>query len=79
MAAPATIIDVEKIPELRRVAETVRGTGEPIVLTAGADELAIVVPVKQDDAGTATPSRQVNVESAMAAAGRWRGIIDDVD
>jgi hypothetical protein len=47
MPAEPRHVDVTDAPELRRVAEEVAATQQPITLRRNADELAVVVPVRR--------------------------------
>ena len=75
MARNPTSIDVTDVPELRRVAEAVRDSQEPVVLRAGAREVAVVVPVAPHGPG-ATGKTQANREALLSAFGGWKGIVD---
>jgi hypothetical protein len=66
------VIDATDIPELRRIAEEVRDTGESVVIRSGDEELAVVTPIGRR--GMQPTSEQI--EAAMAAFGGWEGLAD---
>jgi hypothetical protein len=78
MVKAARSIDVSETPELARVAEEVRRSGEPCVLRRGNVELAMVVP-----AGVPTRKRRrrknfskEDLDASLATAGAWAGLVD---
>lgn len=63
-------------PEVRRVAEQVRGTGHPVVLRNGDEDLAILVPIaRAEDAQKSSTTAEDDI-AARSAFGGWRGIVD---
>jgi hypothetical protein len=79
MVKPARSIDVSETPELARIAEDVRGSGEPCLLRRGDEELAMLVPV-----GRRLPTRRLkkkkltaeDIEAFLSSAGGWAGLVD---
>jgi len=69
------IIDVTASPELRRVAEEVRATQEPIVLRLEGEEIAVLSPLAPARHRRRVPT-QADIEAAMSAAGSWKGLVD---
>ena len=75
MAQP-TVIDVAALPELRRMAEEVRDTREPIVLQVDSEELAILIPLPMSRGSAKRVLSQAEIDAVMSAAGSWKGLID---
>ena len=75
MAQP-TVIDVAALPELRRMAEEVRDTREPIVLQVDSEELAILIPLPMSRGRAKRVLSQAEIDAVMSAAGSWKGLID---
>ncbi len=78
MAEHAKSIDISDMPELLRLAEEVRASNQPRMLTCGHEQLAVVMPV-----GTRTGKRhrgktptEEDLEAFRSAAGGWRGVVD---
>ena len=69
-------IDATDIPELRRVAEQVRATHQPVVLRSGGEDVALVVPVETVDRPAVRPPTQEQIDAVMSAAGSWAGLVD---
>lgn len=75
MVRTTKAIDVTNLPELRRIAEEVRQSGEPYLLRTGSDAVAAVVPL--DDTGDAPRTRtQADREAFLSAFGGWKGNVD---
>lgn len=70
------VIDATDIPELRRIAEEVRNTGESMVIRSGGEELAVVTPIASAKRGRGKQPTSEQIEGAMAAFGGWAGLID---
>ena len=69
-------IDVAANPELRRVAEEVRNTREPVVLRLEDEDIAIVLPVATPTQRPRRVLTQAEIEAVMSAAGSWKGLVD---
>jgi len=78
MAEHAKPIDISEMPDLLRLAEEVRSTNEPRLLTRNSEELAVVVPV----AAHAKKRRgrvktKADYEAFRGAAGGWADVDTD--
>lgn len=71
-----TSIDVTDIPELRRIAEEVRDTREPVVLLTEVGEIAVLVPIQQQERRPHRRPSQAEIDAVMSAAGSWEGLVD---
>ncbi len=78
MARP-TVIDVAGLPELRRIAEEVHESQEPIVLRSDGEELAVLMPIDASGRRGKRRLSQSDDDAVMSAAGSWQDLIDDVD
>jgi hypothetical protein len=80
-------IDISKVPELLRLAEEVRTTGEPRVLRRDREDIAVLMPIVQASprrAGAAKAEASRPAPAAhevarsragiLAAAGSWKDI-----
>jgi len=78
MAEHAKSLDISDIPELLRLAEEVRATNEPRMLTRDNEDLAVVMPVGTRPAKRhrKTPSEE-DLEAFRSAAGGWKDIDTD--
>jgi len=79
MAEHAKSLDISDIPELLRLAEEVRASNEPRMLTRDHEQLAIVMPVgvrsgKRRRGKTPT---EADYEAFRSAAGGWKDIDTD--
>jgi len=75
VAEPA-VLDITRSPEVRRIAELVRTSGEPLLLRAGDTDIAILTPVM---VGSQRGRRKRTVEeqaTALSAFGGWVGNVD---
>ena len=72
-------IDVSTSPDLRRVAEEVRDSGEPIVLRMEDEELAVLIPVDTTARRARRRLTQADYDAVMSTAGSWQGLVDDID
>jgi len=75
MADHAKSIDVSDVPELLRLAEEVRASNEPRMLTRDHEPLAMVMPVGARTGKHRrgkTPTAE-DLEAFRSAAGGWRG------
>lgn len=83
-AEHATQIDISDMPDLLRVVEEVRASDTPAVLTRNDEELAVVSPVRRQDAKRSGKSPTAEeLELFRSAAGSWADIdtdklIDDI-
>lgn len=69
-------LDIERMPELRRVAEEVRDSRRPVVLRAEDEEIAVLVPLPRAKGRGLRRPTQAEIEASMSAAGAWQGQID---
>ena len=77
MAEQPPSIDVSDVPDVLRLAEEVRRSGEPRVLRGDGEDLAMVVPLPP---ATAVPFKKptaADFESFRRAAGSWADIDTD--
>jgi len=74
MAGESKYIDISHMPELLRLAEEVRTSGEPRVLTRDRQDLAVLIPVKSRR--IRRPKTPADYEAFRSAAGGWKGLID---
>ena len=75
MGQPGSI-DVTNIPELRRLAEKVQDTHEPLVLLTEAGEIAVLVPIHQQERRPHRRPSQAEIDAVVSAAGSWEGLVD---
>ncbi len=75
MVAEPAVLDITRSPEVRRIAELVRSSGEPLVLRAGDVDVAVVTPVVVNRRGRRirTAAEQA---TALSAFGGWKGNVD---
>ncbi len=67
------VIDVTDEPELLRLAEDVRSTGESRVLRRNGEDLAVVIPVAPSmDEGAGRVKTAEDLAAFRAAAGSWK-------
>lgn len=76
MASEAEPIDVTKMPELLRLAEEIQRSGRPYVLRRGAEDLAMVTPVRSGRRARVRPKSQADLEVFRSSAGSWAGNVD---
>ena len=72
-ALPA--INVDDRPELKDLVRCLIERAEPIVLRSGNQDVAVLTPLPTAIRGLPRPSPE-QVEVAMSAVGRWRGLVD---
>jgi hypothetical protein len=58
-------------PEIRRIAEQVRDSGEPFVLDVDGEAVAVIVPPDAVAGVTLTPKSARHKAEIMALAGAW--------
>jgi hypothetical protein len=76
MSRTTEAIDVTDTPEIRRIAEEVRASREPVVLRTGEEDLALVIPVESAGDGYRRPITEEDDTASRSAFGGWRGIVD---
>jgi hypothetical protein len=76
VVAQRTTIDITNNPELRRLGNEVRESGEPIVLQADGEDVAIVQPLDRSQPHLDFKPTEEQIRITMSAAGGWKGIID---
>jgi len=69
-----TQIDVSGSPELLRLAEEVRATNTPRVLSRDHEPLAVVVPIRKR-VSPKQPSPE-DIAATLSSAGAWKGLVD---
>jgi hypothetical protein len=67
-------IDITNVPELLRLAEEVRTTGEPRLLRLNGEDLAIVRPTRKR--ARRSPSK-ADYEAFLSSAGSWKDVDTD--
>ena len=77
MSQTVDALDVTDLPELRRLAELVRDTGQARILRALDQDVAIVVPIDGSKRQPRSRPTTAQIEAVMAAAGGWKGIVDN--
>lgn len=70
-------IDIADLPELEKLAEEVRDTGEPRVLRAGDEDIAILMPITRRKELRKPRKTKNDIESLLSAAGGWEDV--DID
>lgn len=78
MARALEALDIDDAPDLVRIVEEVRETGEPRVLRRNGAEVAILAPIEGPDG---TMPRRVrtpeDLDAFMRSAGSWKDV--DID
>jgi hypothetical protein len=69
-----TQIDVSGSPELLRLAEEVRATNTPRVLSRDHEPLAVVVPIRERLAPKQLSPE--DIAATLSSAGAWKGLVD---
>jgi len=80
MAEHAKPIDISDMPDLLRVAEEVRASNEPRVLTRDTEQIALLLPIGPRSTKRRRRSRVLSEEDLAAfrsAAGSWKDIDTD--
>jgi hypothetical protein len=70
-------IDVRDLPELEKLAEEVRRTGERRVLRRGDEDLAMIVPVPRPRRSRRREKTEAEIEAFLSAAGSWKDVDTD--
>ena len=74
-------LDVGSSPELQSLVRTVRERGEPVILRAGDEELALLIPITGRNGTTPDPTQAADWARRrarlLALAGAWRDIDAD--
>lgn len=75
MTRHATPLDISAMPEIVRLAEEVARTGQPRVLRAADQDVAILSPARPTPRRRRRkPVTQADIEAAMSAS--WVGLVD---
>src|SRR5438128_1664829 len=70
-------IEISEIPDVLRIAEEVRSTNEPRVLSRNDEAIAVVVPVSAARRPRSKrPGTKADHDAFLAAAGGWKDLID---
>ena len=80
MAGKPKPIDISHFPELIRLAEEVRTTGEPRVLRHASEDLAVLMPIArraEDAAAGEEPRSKRQKAHLMSLAGAWSDVDAD--
>jgi hypothetical protein len=78
MAAEAKPIDISSVPELLVLAEEVSASRTPRVLRRGAEDLAMLVPMRPGRTGRArTTKTQADLDAFLSSAGGWADVDTD--
>lgn len=72
----ATAIDVEDMPALREVVETIRDSREPVVLRLAGRDIAVITPVEPSETEMEGVLTREQYDGLMSAVGGWAGIVD---
>jgi hypothetical protein len=75
--AKETVLDVSNAPELLRLAEEVRASNTPRVLSRDDEPLAVVVPVRRPRKAK-RPTAE-DLAATLSTAGAWQGLVDAVE
>jgi len=75
LGSEMTPIDIANMPELIRLVEEVRATGESRVLCRDAEEVAMLVPLRKSR--TKREKTKADWEAFLSAAGSWRDVDTD--
>lgn len=76
MTSKLHIVDVTDVPELRAIADEVRRTGEPHVLQADGDNLAIISPTRKTGRRRQRSRTPEDRAAFRASAGGWKDLVD---
>jgi hypothetical protein len=68
-------IDIANTPELARIAEEVRATNTPRVLSRNSEPIAVIVPFR--GRSVAKQPSEADVAATMSAAGSWADVDAD--
>jgi hypothetical protein len=74
MATEVKAIDVSNVPELLKLAEEVRTSGEPRLLRRDGEDLAILRPARKR--GSKRTKKLSDHEAFLSSAGGWKGLLD---
>ena len=77
MAKELRAVDVSRVPELLRIAEEVRASGEGRLLKRDGEDLAIIAPVRAIRGRTRRTKTKADRDALLAAAGSWADV--DID
>lgn len=72
-------VDITDLPELVRLAESVRAAGRPRVLRKDGEDVAVLVPLtaeRRPRRRLRTPSAE-NLKTFMSSAGGWKDVDTD--
>jgi hypothetical protein len=70
-------VDISAVPELLRIAEEVRRTNEPQILSRANEAIAVVAPLRAAPRPrSARRGSQADHEAFLAAAGGWKDLLD---
>lgn len=69
-------VDISHVPELLRIAEEVRASGEPRVLRRRGEDLAILTPPKPRRKPTRARTSK-DLDAFRSAAGGWKDVDTD--
>lgn len=72
-------IDISDFPDLMRLAEEVRTSKEPRMLTRDHEMLAVLMPVEKPTRKRRVPRPKTRADYAAfrTAAGGWKGLVDE--
>ena len=71
MARRLRRISLTDKPDIRQIADEVRASGEPCVLEADGDAVAVIVPSDEVPGAARTPKSARHKAEIMALAGAW--------
>lgn len=67
-------LDVANAPELLRLAEEVRASNRPRVLSRDREPIAVVMPIRQVRRSKRHTAE--DLAATLASAGAWKGLVD---
>lgn len=78
MARERNAIDIDSVPELVRLAEEVRATGEPRLLRRDGQDLAMIAPIERKGKQRSRREKtEADYEAFRSAAGSWKDVDTD--
>lgn len=76
MTHERAVLEIGANPELRRLVETVRETGQPGVLRLAGEDVAVVLPTSTGVGRSRHRRTSADHEAFLSSAGSWQGLVD---